>query len=112
MNENEKKVVNEETQTPTPIEEKKEEKKKSFRVRLGEKLLSGEPILPKKVKRGLAIAGGILGTAGALAIGWVAHGGFGGAASDIPELPDGTDEIPFDPDLTTDVVDTIQENVV
>ena len=89
-------------------EVKEEKQKKSLRKRIGEKLISDEPLVPKKVKRGIAIVGGLLATGAAIAVGFIARGG--GAPDELPELTDGlegTDELPFDPDI--DVMETITE---
>lgn len=89
-------------------EVKEEKQKKSLRKRIGERLISDEPLMSKKVKRGVAIALGGLATLGAVAVGFIARGG--GAPDELPELTDGlegTDELPFDPDI--DVMEGITE---
>lgn len=98
------------------LEEKEEilpekAEKKPLRKRIGEKLISDEPLISKKVKRGFAIATGLLATGAAVAVAWIA--GHGEEAIDA--LPEGTTELltdgdpPFDTETVTDTVENLAE---
>ena len=103
MNENEKNVQNEVPQENLNENEAKETKK-SLKVRVGEKLAAGEPLVdPKKIKRGLAIAGGVIGAAALGVVGFLVGQNFGveDVAEALPE--DIPDVIPFD-DIPVDEV--------
>ncbi len=95
----------------TPVKEEKEEiktqekePKKPFRKRLGERLLSDEPLIGKGLKRGLAIGLGVVATGAAIAAAY-----FTGSGGEVTEaLPEAVDalpdtDVPFPVDAVTDM---------
>ena len=114
MNE-EKTIEMEQEVNDIPKKEKKTKKrkekapKKPFRQRLGEHLLSDEPLIPKKVIRGVA-AGTIL-AAGGVIVAKVFGGDGGEILEALPEgtvdaLPEAIDDAPFE--VLTETMDTVE----